>query len=181
MQTETCQICQKHRATVHVIDVKTEPVSEGGGVLSRASSERHVCPFCAQGLFSIVVTVSAKVPPGVGKLLQYARLASSPGPVCPDCGMTLADFRSKGRLGCPKDYEIFWPFVRPLLERVHNTSTHVARAAQPAGEAEAESAPSLLTDLRAKLQTAIQQEAYEHAAELRDAIQELERSPSGGA
>ena len=39
---------------------------------------------------------------------------------------------------------------------------------------------SLLTDLRAKLATAIEQEAYEHAAELRDAIEELEKSPSSG-
>lgn len=176
MHTETCQICEKNRATVHVIDVKTEAAPEGGGVLSRSGAERHVCPLCAQNLFSIVVTVSASVPQHQGflKLLQIAQ--AKPGLVCSDCGMTLAEFRSKGRLGCPKDYELFWSYVKPLLERVHNATAHVTHR-EDAAEAPSE---SLLTDLRAKLETAIQQEAYEDAAQLRDAIEELEKSPSSG-
>ena len=175
MNTETCQICEKNRATVHVIDVKTEKVAEGGGVLARSGAERHVCPLCAQNLFSIVVTVPAPLTqhPGFLKLLQ---IAQKPGLVCSDCGMTLTEFRSKGRLGCPKDYELFWPYVRPLLERVHNATSHVTDR----GEQQEAQSESLLTDLRAKLATAIQQEAYEHAAELRDAIEELQKSPTSG-
>lgn len=188
-----CQICQKNRATVHVTEVATEPVpakAQPGCVRSRAAEERHVCALCAHSLFGLVVAVAQpKVKVNIMKLLQAAKEKSSL--VCPDCGMSLAEFRSKGRLGCPKDYELFWPHLVPLLERVHNATAHVNQPGTPSdaeqdpdGEAAADPAEderrAHLTDLRAKLETAIREEAYESAAKLRDAIEELEKSSAAG-
>jgi hypothetical protein len=42
--------------------------------------------------------------------------------------MTLRDFRQRGRLGCPKDYEIFGAQLRDLLERIHGAARHVGRS-----------------------------------------------------
>lgn len=184
-----CQSCQKNQATVHVTEVVTEPApseARPDGVRSRAAEERHVCALCAHHLFGqLVVVTQPKVKVNIMKLLQAAKEKSSV--VCPDCGMSLAEFRSKGRLGCPKDYELFWPHLVPLLERVHNATAHVD---QPEGLEPSEPGPDVdpaederrahLTDLRAKLETAIREEEYESAAKLRDAIEELEKSSAPG-
>jgi protein arginine kinase activator len=110
----------------------------------------------------------------IWKLLQNsARRARQEGSLaCPDCGMTLADFRTKGRLGCPKDYEIFRAHLRPLLQRVHNAESHTGRL-PGVDEAERERRNEL-NGLRAQLEKAVGSEDYENAAQLRDAIQQLE-------
>ena len=167
-----CQICHKNQATVHVTDVESETHEEDGSVESTVGQERHVCSVCAQSLFRIAVSqTQPKVKVNIWKLLQVAKQKSTPS--CPDCGMTLSEFRNKGRLGCPKDYEHFWPHIAPLLDRVHNATSHLQPDPEPVDEA-----TQHLLDLRAKLQVAIMEEAYEDAAELRDAIEELEKSKS---
>jgi protein arginine kinase activator len=89
--------------------------------------------------------------------------------------MSLAEFRSKGRLGCPKDYEVFRAHLDPLLLRVHNASAHRGRL--PGMDEGTRQRLQQLSDLRAKLEAAIREEAYESAARLRDEIQELEAQP----
>lgn len=172
-----CQICKKLPATVHVTDVATEPGGGPAQVSARASEEQHVCAVCAKTHFELsVASPEKKVKVNIWKLLQVAK--QKPSVVCPDCGMSLGEFRSKGRLGCPKDYDLFWPHLEPLLERVHNATSHVSSG--EAGGVGSDERQRHLTDLRAKLANAIREEAYEHAAKLRDAIEELERSSSQG-
>ena len=92
---------------------------------------------------------------------------------CPDCGMTYAEFRQQGRFGCPRDYEVFKDQLTPLLLRIHNRTRHVgAPEPEPTGERE-----HLLSELQAKLEQAIQAEAYESAAQLRDEIEKIESKP----
>jgi protein arginine kinase activator len=94
------------------------------------------------------------------------------GEACPACGLTAAQFRTRGRLGCPRCYEMFRQSLLPLLERVHDGTTHRGRCPgkptdQRAGEDEQ------LNDLRCSLRDAINAENYELAAQLRDQIQQL--------
>jgi protein arginine kinase activator len=86
--------------------------------------------------------------------------------------MSLAEFRSKGRLGCPRDYEVFRAHLEPLLLRVHSAKEHRGRL--PGNTEAVRSRTQQLTTLKAKLEAAIREEAYESAARLRDEIQELE-------
>jgi protein arginine kinase activator len=44
--------------------------------------------------------------------------------VCPACGLTFAQFRHDGRLGCPGCYTAFEAQLGPLLERAHEGGTH---------------------------------------------------------
>ena len=86
--------------------------------------------------------------------------------------MTLGEFRSKGRLGCAACYETFGRQLEPLFERVHNATRHVGRLP---GTNEAHNQLRMrITDLRARLESAIREEAYEDAAQLRDELQALE-------
>jgi protein arginine kinase activator len=120
--------------------------------------------------------VAKKSMADIWKLLQLSaqQTRKKGGQSCPDCGMSLEEFRKKGRLGCPKDYEVFKVHIGDLLERVHGSRTHVGRI-PGTSEAEIERIKRL-TDLRGQLEVAIREEAYENAARLRDELKALEES-----
>ncbi|MBM4015791.1 MAG: hypothetical protein FJ293_12625 [Planctomycetes bacterium] len=195
--TEFCQRCQTEAAKVHV----TEIDKDGGKVLL------HLCEGCAKGH-----GLPASTPPTV--LAVFKELVDKASTVsrtrdrqCPECGITFAEFKAKGRFGCAHDYDAFLARVVPLLERVHGASEHlgpgdaVAAAAVPdpsataSGAAPAAPAPVLppparksaadqaaqeLKRLRRELVRVVKSEAYEEAARLRDRIQALEKDLAKG-
>jgi protein arginine kinase activator len=177
-----CQVCNKNVASVHVTEIPREHHEAARrGQRASAPAEKHICELCAQELKvpqMHVPLIAQKQVVDIWKLLhQSAKKARDAGGLaCPECGMTLAEFRSKGRLGCPKDYEVFREHLMPLLERIHNAREHRGRLPHTS-ESDRERRQHL-TDLRAKLEAAIKDEAYESAAELRDQIQELETHPT---
>jgi len=86
--------------------------------------------------------------------------------------MTFKQFRSHGRLGCPHDYEEFHDDLLPLLESIHGETQHVGKF--PPKVSDVNRRQFQLIRLRNELKTAIDEEAYERAAQLRDEIQTLE-------
>ena len=172
-----CQNCQKNVATVHVTEI-AEP-AEAGASAGAASQpeivEQHLCEVCAQTMDLPHMPAVKKTMADIWKLLQLSAQQNRKkgGPACPDCGMTLDEFRKKGRLGCAKDYEVFKAHILELLERVHGSRTHVGRLP---GTSEAEiERQKRMSALRHELEVAIRDEAYESAARLRDEIRELEQ------
>jgi len=170
-----CQNCHKNLATVHVTEIVEIQESDGQAQKSaKEVSEQHLCEICAQTMDLPHTPASEhKTMADIWKLLQRSaqqnRQAS--GIVCPDCGMTLEEFRSKGRLGCPKDYEVFSAHVGGLLERVHGARRHVGRL--PGVSDEELERMNAIDALEHDLEAAIREEAYERAARLRDEIQVL--------
>jgi protein arginine kinase activator len=171
-----CELCNKQPATVHVTEIHPRP-AEAQPATANQIEQKHICEACARSLELPTVPVVIAKGPDIWKLLrQSAQKARAEGTlVCPQCGMSLAEFRSKGRLGCPKDYEVFRAHLDPLLLRVHNASAHRGRL--PGMDEGTRQRLQQLSDLRAKLEAAIREEAYESAARLRDEIQELEAQP----
>jgi len=87
---------------------------------------------------------------------------------CPDCRLRYVDFRAGGRLGCPRDYEVFRTGLMPMLLRFHGASRHVGkRARSRPGAADR-------LRLRARLRQAVAREDYEEAARLRDQLRPKE-------
>ncbi|MCC7013170.1 MAG: UvrB/UvrC motif-containing protein [Planctomycetes bacterium] len=172
-----CQVCKQNDASVHVTEVNQvfHPDPQGGKEIAKLSAqERHLCEACAQ---------AAKLPhqPAGGvaeiwKLLQASQQKrqkrETAGLTCPECGMTLRDFRQRGRLGCAKDYEVFGAQLRDLLERIHGATQHVGR--RPGGDDEDQRRVQRILELRAALDAAIRDEAYEAAAKLRDELKSLQ-------
>src|SRR5262245_28218700 len=167
-----CELCNKQPATVHVTEIRSTKSAKPSVQL------KHLCEGCARSLElpSTPVTLTKGVP-DIWKLLrQSAQKARAEGSLaCPHCGMSLAEFRSKGRFGCPKDYEVFRAHIEPLLLRVHNSASHRGRL--PGQDEGLRQRSQHLSELRSKLEAAIRDEAYESAARLRDEIQELEAPP----
>ena len=88
---------------------------------------------------------------------------------CPDCGLTTADFRQTGRLGCATCYQSFATLLQPALEDMHPGTTHKGKI--PKVAISRQTSIAKLHDLENALQRAIAEEAYEDAAKFRDQIQ----------
>ncbi|MGZ0654212.1 UvrB/UvrC motif-containing protein [Coraliomargarita sp. W4R53] len=98
---------------------------------------------------------------------------------CPDCGLTTADFRRTGRLGCAGCYHCFTPLVRPVLEDMHAGTVHKGKVPEVAFTRQTSAAE--LLGLENALQRAIAEEAYEDAAKYRDQIQALKQAAEAEA
>lgn len=166
-----CQQCQKNPATVHTTEL--EPTAQG----NYSYAERHLCELCASQLDLPHAPPSKKSAQDIWKLLQLSanQARKRAGPACPQCGMTLEEFRKKGRLGCANDYVVFGEHLSDLLERIHGAREHRGRS--PAGAPEDNTRrerEERIQHLRAELENAIRQEAYESAARLRDELKAIE-------
>jgi len=127
---------------------------------------------------------AAKAPNAVTGHLPNTGKASDK--TCSQCGMTYRQFRKHGRFGCEACYQAFGDELRRLMKRIHGAQTHVGKRPQAAPVAPSDSSFQIATEaplstatddleqLRADLEKAVQAEAYEQAAALRDRIGQLE-------
>jgi protein arginine kinase activator len=132
----------------------------------------HLCEHCAQ---EEGIAVKSQIP--LNELLN-SLLAAQPEDSelfgdsdqkhsCPHCGFTLDQFRKEAVLGCPYDYEVFEKSLLPLVEKAHDgKSSHCGKV--PSKTPPDTKKQILLSTLRRKLETAVKNENYELAAELRD-------------
>ena len=166
-----CQNCNKNEATIHVTDV--HPPNEESP--QSTVDEHHLCEICAQARnlpHTQAPTMTVKA--NVWKLLQITaeQTRRRKDLKCKNCGMSVDEFRSKGRLGCAECYEVFRGPIAELLERVHGAIEHVGRV--PGLSDDDLERMQHLSKLRRKLDAAIREEAYESAADLRDEISQIE-------
>jgi protein arginine kinase activator len=153
----TCQRCQDE-ASVHL----TETVDG-------RRREVHLCASCARqagvlpaepaGPLPLDEIVNGLILSHVGELV--GELA---GLTCPDCGLKFMEYRAKGRLGCPNDYNVFSRGLLPLLNRAHGATRHVGKVARERPAAAAR------LRLRTRLRDSVAREDYEEAARLRDQL-----------
>lgn len=172
MAYPTCEHCHKNVATVTVIEIQPRG-SEGN---PPATSQQHFCEICAQSKSLPHVKVAQKTLGDIWKLLQASgqKTQRSEGLTCPECGMTREELRTRGRIGCAKDYEVFARDIGEILERVHGSREHVGRIP---GLSTAElDRMQAITALKRELDAAIREEAYESAARIRDELQALDES-----
>jgi len=157
-----CQCCSKP-ATVHLTDI-----------VNGHKKETHLCQACAEqqqllkhqelNLSAILQTV---IGPHLGQASdEVSRLT------CPVCGIKYMEFKAEGRLGCPHDYHVFGIALRPLLERIHRAVRHVGKV--PRNTAGSLARQAEVVELRRQLRTAVEAEAYEEAARLRDLLRQKE-------
>jgi protein arginine kinase activator len=92
--------------------------------------------------------------------------------VCPVCGISFYDFRSRGRLGCPHDYVCFEPQLNPLILNIHGETEHVGKV--PKTGAQTSQWRTRLIRMRREMKEAITEEDYERAGRLRDTIRRIE-------
>ena len=156
-----CENCDAHDATVHYTEIE--------GTEKR---EIHLCEECYRQ--KITPVQKAVDFTDMLKGLLHGKMGisdASAKAICPTCGISLAEFRAGGRLGCPNDYRMFREALGPLIEKLQHDVRHVGRVPQSAG-AQLERRNKLIR-LRRDLERAVQREEYENAATLRDRIRGL--------
>jgi protein arginine kinase activator len=99
-------------------------------------------------------------------------LAASDKKACPVCGITFADFRKGGRLGCSYDYVAFEEDLEPLLVNIHGALAHTGKT--PSNLAGSPERRYRLNQLKNEMKDAIAKEDYETAGKLRDRISSIE-------
>lgn len=147
-----CQICESP-ATVHLTDI-----------VNKKKRELHLCTKCARERNLI------PEPPGPQiDLKALLNVIAQPFPqsdappveeFCAICGLTLAEFKAEGRLGCEHDYEALRPALEPLLERIHRSLAHAGKAPRAVR----------VREWQKRMTAAVAAEDYEEAARLRDLI-----------
>ncbi len=150
-----CQNCQKNEATVHLTEIKDDK-----------TVTIHLCEDCARKK-----GINVKPPFSLSDFLSgLAELNIAPEEedvICPRCGITLAEFRSGGRLGCGQCYQVFSRSLLPLITTIQKGENHQGKvpAAHPPR-------PDL-ESLKKALREAVGEEKFERAAILRDRIKQL--------
>jgi len=155
-----CQKCTK-QATLHITEIVSESQVE----------ELHLCEECAnKHLYEPSGKVLGKGgDSGSGE--ESEEMSALNQRTCPECGIKFMEFRNSGRLGCPNDYQEFKDELTALLENIHGETKHVGKT--PRRLPQNKQTHSELMQLRKQLQQAVNKEAYEEAAELRDRIKKL--------
>lgn len=140
--------------------------------------EKHLCEQCAQQSEGL----SSKSHTPINELLSnfvmaHTGLAKEQGQACEHCGITWAEFRQSGLLGCEHDYETFERELTPLLQRAHEGATHhTGKAPTRRGGSGVPSKKRVdVARLRKELARAVESEDYERAARLRDQIRVAEQ------
>ncbi len=159
----TCSVCG-NAATVHLTQIVNNKIHKV-----------DLCEACAQ-------KKGVTDPEGFSLADLLAKGSLTPGNAdeaerkCEACGYETADFRRTGRLGCAECYSVFRPVIDPVLEDMHTGTAH--RGKVPETALRRQSAASRRRDLKNALNRAIEEEAYEEAAKLRDQIRELDEGVS---
>lgn len=147
-----CQQCAK-TATMQITEIHGEDGFE----------EHHLCDECAQKYLHAHTPKKKKIPEIVDPITEKQ---------CDQCGTKFIDFRNSGRLGCPNDYQVFLAELLPLLENIHGGLRHTGKT--PRARPRIKLRQAEIGRLREELREAIQTEAYEDAARLRDRLRDLE-------
>ena len=164
-----CDECRKNPATVHI-----------SRVVNNQKTEKHLCSLCAEKFSGVHFTFEPTFSINsllAGLLNQEVDYMTVSGQVstkerCENCGCSFDDFRQSGRLGCSECYAVFASRLEPILRRIHGSSNHTGKVpARSGGKAHIR---KKIDKLRTDLQRYIEKEEFEKAAEVRDAIKEME-------
>ncbi|MBU1259583.1 MAG: UvrB/UvrC motif-containing protein [Planctomycetes bacterium] len=166
-----CEICKTRTATVHLTEI-----------INGQRSESHLCQNCAQKegvtiksqlslneLLSSLIAAHQQTDEGGGSEKSHK--------VCPECGITMEQFRKQALLGCPKDYDVFESDLKEVIEKTQdNNLTHKGKVpAQTRNSSNARPEnQDKIEELQKQLSQAVEKEDYELAAKIRDQLKELQ-------
>ncbi|MCC6572595.1 MAG: UvrB/UvrC motif-containing protein [Planctomycetes bacterium] len=178
-----CDCCKKNTAPIRISDIEGNAVTQQFAICtdcmtllkrmifdpakalpSTAEAIKQVQEMLSSTENAIVLAEGAKPPAAIEQPVM---------PTCPKCGMTLAEFKQRGRFGCANDYEIFGAHIEPLLERVHDASPARHKGRSPQAPTPQADGVVEISRLKKELDSAVQAEKYEEAAKLRDRIAAL--------
>jgi protein arginine kinase activator len=164
-----CQDCKQRQATVHFTKI-----------INNHKTELHLCEECAGQREEIIQMPSFSINDLLAGFMDLGHAQPAfekpSTPKCAGCGMDYNQFKKVGRLGCQQCYQHFLNELKPVLRRVQGNIQHTGKVPIRAGSGLL--IKKQLAQLKDELKRAVELEAFERAAELRDKIKELEKQES---
>jgi protein arginine kinase activator len=161
-----CDLCNKNQATVHLTEIIDDQMSE-----------LHLCEECARQK-SAVMEQQFGLSDLLAGLAEFEKpskdVEAAVSLKCASCGLTYEDFKKIGRLGCGECYSAFKKHLGSLLKKIHGSNMHFGKS--PIAVAKVAPKRQDIQELKLRLQRAIETEAFEEAARIRDQIKELEKN-----
>lgn len=166
-----CQECKEKQATVHMTKI-----------INGHKSERHLCEDCAkqQEDFTGISPFSVN-----DLIASFMDLSSSHSAFtdnrrvkCPVCNMDYYEFKKSGLFGCRECYKQFSKELAPILRKIQGSTEHSGKIPKRSGTDIF--LRRQIRSLKEDLKKAVQAEAFEEAARLRDQIRELEKPQRAG-
>ncbi len=155
-----CEKCGMKTATTHI---KTS--------INGMVETHHLCPDCAkEHSASGTAMLDSLIGSFFGDALKSHPVTDNRRR-CEGCGMCYDDIAQSGKVGCDKCYETFLDQLLPSLQRMHGRSRHAGKI--PSGVKNEPTTEDRLIELEKQMQTAIAEQNFEKAAELRDEIRTL--------
>ena len=169
-----CQNCKKNQANTHI------KMIENGEL-----SEYMLCSECAakMGYANVFSNfLSTGFDNLFGSLFDINTNTLATPTKCSVCGSTFGDITKSGRVGCDNCYNIFYDELLPSIRRIHGNTEHCGKrlgrssVINDNSNKTANSKESQIEILNKQLQTAIDKQEFEKAAELRDKIKSLKEN-----
>ena len=163
-----CEDCGINPAVFHFV-----------AICNGEKTERNLCPDCMAKYKRELPGIDIQNLAGILNNLIEGKTSSrretldpeTAAITCEQCGMTYAEFRKGGMVGCAACYDAFREPMTALLQRIHGNTQHAGRI--PGGVHSGVSIRMNIDRLRQQLKKAVNAEEYEQAAKLRDAIRAL--------
>lgn len=170
-----CERCGKREAAVHFTKI-----------INGKKEEIHLCEQCAkkteklnlsdntldfQSLLSGILNTNfgseeASILNGTNNQSGHKN--------CPNCGLSYKEFIDRGYFGCSECFKTFEDDLDPLFKRIHGNLRHTGK--RPALFEEKIKAENKIDKLKEKMQSAVEKENFEKAAELRDEIHAIKQN-----
>lgn len=94
---------------------------------------------------------------------------------CPVCKLSLREFKTTAKLGCPNCYDAFREEIAKVIKRIAPFETHKQESIkQVKSTTKATSKEDKIATLRQEMAEAVKEERYEDAAKIKKQIQKLE-------
>jgi protein arginine kinase activator len=156
-----CEICGLRDAVIHIRQIQKSH-----------SQELHICEECAQEKgFLREEEAELSISNLLSGLIEGKEATGEPETpeACPRCGTKAAEFRKRGKLGCPECFTTFQRDVRNMLSQMAGRTHHTGKVPRREAEASAPTGQDRQA-LETELREAIDREDYETAAVLRDRL-----------
>ena len=178
-----CQNCKKNDATTHV-----------KRMINGVTEEYELCAECAEklGYGNIFNDIRSDFENSFfggfnslfNSFFENALPARTQATRCETCGASYNDIKHTGMMGCADCYSVFRDEIMPTVVRVHGNTFHCGKNSPSykvetveKSEEKVEKKPvSELDSLKKELETAIENQEFEKAAELRDRIKAMEEN-----
>jgi protein arginine kinase activator len=168
-----CQKCDKS-ATFHISELTGPEPKELHFCEEHAREYLNRSAVQGEMVGSLASVLAQGIPKKMSLDKEKAELHELDQQTCPICGISFSEFRTRGYLGCPHDYEFFNKQIDAFVLNFHGADKHTGKI--PERRLDNTQEWMLLIKYRRDLDDAVQYEDYERATKLRDKIKEIERS-----